>query len=138
MQPIAYLFFQGHCRDAMTRYGQIFGSAPEIMDFADMPETDRAQMPGVPDDAVMHCALPVGEGWLYASDDPSGSGPAMAGCEVCLSLPDEAETRRVWDALADGGEVRMPLSPMFWTPLFGSLTDRFGIRWMIMADGPTP
>jgi len=58
----------------------------------------------------------------------------MAGCNVCVSLAGDDETRRVFDALAEGGVVRMPLSPMFWTSLFGTLTDRFGVRWMIMAD----
>ena len=136
MQPIAYLFFKDTCRAAMTRYGEVFGTKPEFMNFADMPEADRAQMPGVADDAVMHCGLQIGEGWLYASDDPSGEAPVMSGCNICLALPDEAETRRVWEALADGGEARMPLTAMFWTPLFGTLTDRFGVRWMIMTDAP--
>jgi len=138
MQPIAYLFFKDTCREAMTRYGEIFGTEPEIMAFGDMPEEDRAQMPGVAADAVMHASLPVGEGWLFASDDPIGPAPVMSGCNVAVALPDEAETRRVWEALAEGAEVRQDLEPMFWTPLFGTLTDRFGIRWMIMTDSPTP
>lgn len=76
----------------------------------------------------------MGDGVIFASDDPSGDTPAMAGCNVAVSLDGEAETRRVWEALADGGEVRMALSPTFWTPLFGTLTDRFGTRWMIMQE----
>lgn len=138
MQPIAYIFFKDQCRAAMSRYGEIFGTTPEIMTFSDMPAEDQAQMPGVSADAVMHCALPIGEGWLYASDDPFGEPPVMSGCNVSISLPDEAETRRVWDALADGAEVRMELGPESWAPLFGTLTDRFGIRWMVMCDGPAP
>ena len=134
MQPIPYVFFKDQARAAMTRYGEVFGNAPEIMSFKDMPEEDRAQMPGVPDDAVMHAGVAIGDGWLFASDDPSGETPEMAGCNVCVSLAGDDETRRVFDALAEGGEVRMPLSPMFWTSLFGTLTDKFGVRWMIMAD----
>ncbi|WP_371171346.1 VOC family protein [Aliiroseovarius sp. 2305UL8-7] len=134
MQPIPYLFFNGNCREAMTHYGMIFGKGPEIMSFEDMPEADRASMPGVPDDAVMHAGLAIGDGWLFASDDTTGDTPQMAGCNVCVSLAGDDETRRVFDALADGGDVRMPLSPMFWTSLFGTLTDKFGTRWMIMAD----
>ena len=136
MQPISYLFFNTESRAAMTRYGEIFGATPEIMPFAAIPDEDKAQMPGVPDDAVMHAALKVGEGWIYASDDPSGNSPAMAGCSIALSLPDAAETRRVWEALAEGGEIRMPLEPAFFAPLFGSLSDRFGVRWMILQDDP--
>ncbi|WP_289042635.1 VOC family protein [uncultured Aliiroseovarius sp.] len=134
MQPIPYVFFKDNCRDAVTRYGEIFGATPDIMSFKDMPEEDRNQMPGVPDDAVMHASVAIGDGMLFASDEPSGEMPEMTGCNVCLSLPDEAETKRVFNALADGGDVRMPLGLMFWTPLFGTLTDKFGVRWMIMAD----
>lgn len=136
MTPIPYVFFKDQCREAVTTYGRIFGSAPHIMAFSDMPEADRAQMPGVPDDLVMHAAVQIGEGWLYASDDPSGETPPMAGCNVSVELPDAEETRRVWEALAEGAEVRMPLTPVFWAPLFGALTDRFGIRWMIMQANP--
>ncbi len=134
MQPIPYLFFKDTCREAVETYGRIFGSEPDIMGFAAMPEEAKAGMPGVPDDAVIHASVKVGDGMIFASDDPSGETPKMAGCNVALSLDGAAETRRVWDALAEGGEIRMPLSPTFWTPLFGTLTDRFGVRWMIMQD----
>ena len=126
MQPIAYLFFKDSCREAMTRYAEVFGTVPEFMSFSDMPEDVQAQMPGVPADLVMHCALPVGDGWLYASDDPSGDAKPMAGCNVAVSMPTDDETRRVYAALSDGGEVRMPLEPAFWTSLFSAFTDRFG------------
>ena len=136
MQPTPYLFFHDNCREAMETYGRIFGETPEIMPFSAMPPEAQAQMPGMPADAVMHAALKIGDGWIYASDDPSGETPAMAGCNINLSFASETETRRVWDALAEGAEVRMPLKPEFFAPLFGALTDRFGIRWMIMQDMP--
>lgn len=135
MQPIPYLFFNTGCADAMRFYARVLGSPePEIMPFAAMPEEVRNSMPAFPDDAVMHAALKVGDGWIFASDDPSGDTPAMAGISLNLSFPTEEEARRVFDAFAEGGEVRMPLEPAFWTALFGTLTDRFGIRWMIMVD----
>ena len=138
MQPIAYLFFHNTCREAMDFYAEVFGTTPEYMNFSDMPEEVQAQMPGVPADLVMHCALPVGEGWLYASDDPSGTTAAMDGCNVAVSMPTDDETRRVYDALSEGGEVRQPLEPAFWTSLFSAFTDRFGIRWMVMSESPPP
>ena len=136
MQPIAYLFFKDQCRAAMMYYGEIFGTTPDIMTFSDMPDEDRAKMPGAPDDGVMHAALAIDAGWIYGADDPFDEMGPMEGCNLTLSLPDEAETRRVWDALADGADVRMRLTPMFFAPLFGMLTDKFGIRWMIMMDTP--
>ncbi len=133
MKPIPYVFFHGNCREAVEAYGQIFGSAPQIMTLGDMPPEAREGMPDVPTDAVMHAIVRVGNGMIYASDDPSEDAPQMAGCSIALELEGEAETRRVWDALVEGGEVRMPLAPTFWTPLFGTLSDRFGKRWMIMT-----
>ena len=138
MQPVAYLFFKGNCREAMTHYAEVFGTTPEYMNFSDMPEEVQAQMPGVPANLVMHCALPVGDGWLYASDDPSGCTAPMDGCNVAVSMPTDDETRRVHAALSDGGEIRQPLEPAFWTSLFSAFTDRFGIRWMVMSESPAP
>ena len=139
MQPIPYLFFRDTCAEAMRFYADVFRSPdPDIMSFAEMPEEDRAKMPGMPADAVMHAALKIGGGWLFASDDPTGQTPAMAGASVSVSLPTADEAKRVWGLLAEDGEVRMPLAPTFWTPAFGALTDRFGTRWMIMADSPPP
>jgi PhnB protein len=136
MQPIPYLFFTNTAREAFETYGRIFGAKPEIMAFSDMPGDEAEAMPGVPPDAVMHAALKVGAGWVYGSDDPSGQSPAMAGCNLHVEFDTEEETRRVWDRLSEGGEVRMPLEPSFWAPLFGALTDRFGPRWMI-AQAPS-
>ena len=134
MQPIPYLFFDGNCREAMETYGGIFGGTPDIMPFAAMPEEDKAQMPGVPDDAAMHASLKVGDGMVYASDDTMPDRTVMTGSYVTLELDGADETRRVWDALADGGEVEMDLAPQFWTPLFGTVRDRFGTRWMLMQQ----
>ena len=139
MQPIPYLFFNHGCAEAIRLYADVFGAPePEIMPFSAMPEEDRATMPGVPEDAVMHAAVQIGDGWIFASDDPSGQSPAMAGASVSVTLPTVDEARRVFHRLAEGGEVRMAMEPTFWTPAFGTLTDRFGTRWMIMADSPPP
>ncbi|MGR3323090.1 MAG: VOC family protein [Pseudooceanicola sp.] len=136
MQPNIYLFFNGTCAEAMRTYGRIFGAEPEILPASTMPPEVKAQMPGMPDDAVMHAALQVGDGWIYASDDFEGTNPPMAGCSLSVGLSTVEETTRVFDALAEGGEVRQPLRAEFFSPAFGALTDRFGTRWMIMADQP--
>src|SRR6056297_1652538 len=136
MQPVPYLFFHTDARAAFETYGRIFGATPEIIGFDALPDAEGAGMPSVPADVVMHAALRVGDGWIYGSDDPSGESARMAGCNVHVEFGTEAETRRVWDGLAEAGEVRMPLAETFWTPLFGALTDRFGIRWMISQAGP--
>ena len=135
MPATPYLFFKGTCREAFATYARVFGSPePEIMTFSALPEADRAQMPDLPDYAVMHASMKIGDSQVFGSDDLMGEFVPMAGCSLAATLPDEAATRAAFEALSEGGEVRMPLSPMFWTPLFGTLTDRFGIRWMIMTE----
>jgi len=131
---LPYLFFSGDCREAFTRYHEIFGGDLTIMGNGDAPESDR--MPSVPDDFVMHAAIVLpGGGVLMGSDDPSGTGGPKTGVSVNVSLDDEAETKRVFDALADGGSVDMPLEPTFFAPLFGSLRDRHGVSWLVGVAG---
>jgi PhnB protein len=137
MQPVPYLFFRNNCAEAMRFYAQTFGSGEaQIMTFSDAPKEVLDQMPGVDPGTVMHSALNVGDGWIFASDDPTGEFQPMAGTSVNLSFPTLEEAQRVFAALSEGGEVRMPLSPTFWSAGFGALTDRFGTRWMIMVDTP--
>ncbi|MDO6586516.1 VOC family protein [Salipiger sp. 1_MG-2023] len=127
-----YLFFDGTCREAMSRYAQILNlPAPQFLSLSDLPPDEQAKMPGLPADAVMNCMISFEDSVIMGSDDAE-AGP-MAGCSLTLTLPDADEAKRVFEALAEGGEVRMALEPTFWSPAFGTLTDRYGIRWMIMA-----
>jgi PhnB protein len=132
MQPIPYVFLPGNCREAFGFWAEVFRADPPEIVAAD------DQMPGVPTGAVMHAALKIGAGWIYGSDDYSPEGaPPMAGASISLSLPDAEEARRVFAALADGGEVRQPMIETFFSPAFGLCSDRFGVRWMILAE-PAP
>jgi PhnB protein len=130
-----YLFFAGTCREAFTRYHEIFGGDLTLLTGADAPEgeappTDMA-------DLIMHAALMVDGNLLMASDDPTTDQPGpVQGMQVNVNLPDAAEASRVFDALADGGEVRQPLIETFFSPAFGMCVDRFGTPWMITADPP--
>lgn len=134
MHVTPYLFFNGTCRAAMTFYAQVLGAeAPVIMAFADMPEADRAGMPGVPEDAVMHARVTHGDLVIMASDDMAANFTPMAGNSVQLTADTADEARRIFTAFAEGGEVRMPMAEMFWVEAFGLLSDRFGTRWMISA-----
>lgn len=131
-----YLVFTDTTRAAMTRYHEIFGGDLDIMGIDDMPAEDAEQMPfEAPPGFVMHAALSFGDGnLLMASDDPSGDGGAMTGFSVNVTLTDQDEARRVFAALADGGEIEMPLGETFWSPLFGTCRDQFGVSWMVNVD----
>jgi PhnB protein len=128
-----YLFLTGTCREAFTRYQEILGGELEIMSNADAPA--EARMPGAADDAVMHAAitLPNG-GLLMGSDDPTGDGGPMKGLAVHLSVAEEAEAKRIFDALAESGELQMPFEATFWSKGFGACVDRFGVPWMVSVE----
>ena len=131
-----YLFFSGNCAAAFQRYQEIFGGDLRVMRNADVPE-GVDQMPGDPD-LVMHASLTVGDGLLMGSDDPSGDDGPKSGSAVAYTAPDEAEGKRVFEALADGGEASMPFGATFWSTGFGSCTDRFGVPWMVDTIGEPP
>jgi len=127
-----YLFFHGNCADAFARYQEIFGGELVLIKAADMPEAERP--PAGADDLIMHAALKLGDELLMASDDPTdGAGPVQ-GMMVNYSVSDSGEAKRIFDALAEGGEVRLPLGPTSWSPAFGMCVDRFGTPWMVSAD----
>jgi predicted 3-demethylubiquinone-9 3-methyltransferase (glyoxalase superfamily) len=53
-----------------------------------------------------------------------------------VTLPDRADLDRLWDGLAEGGEVLMPLDAYPWSPRYGWLTDRWGLAWQLYLGDP--
>jgi len=87
-------------------------------------------------DKIMHARLTVGDETLMGSDAPPGRYEAMKGFSVTLGIADPADAERIFQALAQGGTVRMPIQPTFWAQRFGMLVDRFGTPWMINCEQP--
>jgi len=89
----------------------------------------------------MHVELPIlGGHVLLGTDAPESMGFTLTpGNNVPINLePDTgAETERLFEAHSDGGKIEMPLQEMFWGGYFGSLTDRFGVRWMFNCASKT-
>ena len=130
-----YLFFGGRCEEALAFYVGALGATVEIlMRYSESPEPPPPGMlaEGYAD-KIMHATLRVGEAVLMASDG-CGEAADFRGFRISLALPDADQAREAFTALADGGEVQMPLVPTFWAAQFGMLTDRFGIGWMITVD----
>jgi PhnB protein len=127
-----YLFFGGSCRQAFTRYQEVFGGELQVMSMSDAPEGEAPE--GVPADLVMHASLTWGDNLLMASDDPSPDFQPPRGMAVNVSVDDVDEATRIFEALAEGGEVTMELAETFWAPIFGACIDRFGTNWMVNAE----
>jgi PhnB protein len=134
-----YLAFAGNCREAFTRYREIFGGELVLLTMGDVPADAGPPPPGTDPDTIMHAALMTPDALLMGADDPTGSfqGNVNGICVNC-SLSDPAEAKRAFDALAEGGEVQQPMSETFFSPAFGMCTDRFGVPWMVMVDAPMP
>jgi PhnB protein len=130
-----YLTFGGNCREALTRYHEIFGGDLVVMTMAEMPGAE-GEMPEEMADLVMHAALTFGDNLLMASDDPTGGFDGVRGMNVNYEVAGVDEAKRVFEALAEGGEVTMPAGETFWSPMFGMCIDRFGVPWMVSAEAP--
>jgi PhnB protein len=129
-----YLMFGGNCRDAFSRYHEIFGGQLDVLSMKDMPAGEP--VPAGQEDLVMHAALTLGDDVLMGSDDPTAEDFRVQGMQVNYTVGDVDEAKRVFEALVDGGEVTLPIGPTFWSPMFGMCVDRFGTPWMVGAEPP--
>jgi len=130
-----YLFFEGRCKEALDFYTKALGAKVEmIMRYSESPEPPPpGKLPPGSEQKVMHAVLRIGDARMLASDGLCSGKPDFGGFSLCLTAPKEADARRMFNALADGGKVQMPLSKTFYSPCFGMVTDRFGIGWMILV-----
>ena len=131
IQP--YLFFNGRCEEAVEFYKKALGAEVQMMmRYKECPEPippDRVP-PGF-ENKIMHASFRIGESTVMASDGCSTDKTNFQGFSLSVSVATEAEADRVFAALSEGGQVRMPLAKTFWSPRFGMLEDRFGVGWMV-------
>ncbi len=132
-----YLFLGGHCQEAIDFYRQAVGAEVQMqMLYRDSPDpTPPGMLPPGFESKVMHATLSIGGDVLMMSDG-AGEPLAFQGFSLSLAFPSEAEARRAFDALAEGGQVQMPITETFWSPCFGMLKDRFGVGWMVTVTAP--
>lgn len=136
MQVQTYLSFNGRCEEALAFYQQTLGAKlGMVMRFKDSPDPLPPGM-NVPPEGVMHSELTIGETKLMASDG-CNTASGFGGFSLSISAADEAEATRVFAALAAGGKIDMPLGKTFWSPCFGTLTDKFGVSWLVNVE-PVP
>ena len=136
MQLQSYLFFDGRCEEAIEFYKKALGAEVEgLMRFKDCPEPIPAgSVPPGSENKVMHASLRIGDTNVMASDSRCSGQPHFDGFALTLTAADAAEADRLFAALADGGEVRMPLGKTFFSPRFGMVADRFGVSWMVLVE----
>ncbi len=132
---VPYLYFNGNAREAITFYADAFKvEMPEIMRLGDMPPDPANPLPEEAGDLVMHAALQVADSVIMFSDSFGQTVNMDGNISMMLTLKDEDKLRSYWNALTIDGKVDMELTQTFWAPLFGSLTDKFGVAWQFGLD----
>lgn len=122
-----YLFFDGNCREAMKFYQGIFGGALQMQTFGEVDNSCPVAMK----DRIMHASLMGGEVNFMGSDGP-GNLPLGAGkVSLALSGSEEQKLRKIFEDLGKGGKINMPLEKQVWGDIYGDLTDKFHVTWMV-------
>ena len=137
MQIEPYLFFDGRTEEALEFYKKKLGAKVEfMMRYKENP--DPKYNPPGSDEKVMHSLFRIGDTPVMASDGNCQGKPNFQGFALTLNAANAAEAKQRFEALAEGGQVQMPLGETFFAKNFGMVADRFGVNWMVMAEPKNP
>lgn len=137
MQFTPYLNFNGTCREAFVYYQKhLGGDIPMTMTYGETPGEPNPAFTDETRKHIAHTRLVVGDFAIMGSDNPPTMQSSMVNEVVTISyfVPNAAEAERVFKALSDKGEVRMPLQQTFFAHRFGMAIDQFGVKWMVNCE----
>ena len=145
MQVQPYIFFEGRCEEAVNFYKSALNAEiTMMMRHNENPEPQAAAAGSGPNvskikgDSIMHASFKIGDTEVMASDGMASGKPEFKGITLSLNPASEAEAKRIFTALSEGGKVNMPLSKTFYSPCFGMVADKFGVSWMVNVPGEMP
>ena len=134
MQVQSYLFFDGRCEEAIEFYKKTLGAKVEmLMRFKENPDQQPGMYPPGSEDKILHASFRIGDTMVMASDGYAKGKPEFKGFSLAVTAKTEAEADTIFNALANGGQVQMPLTKTFFSPKFGMVADKFGVGWMVMV-----
>ena len=137
MKVQAYITFAGRCEEALEFYKKSIGAeVTGLMRWKECPDAGMKPPPGF-EEKIMNAAFNIGETHLMADDGMGGNTAEFKGVTLVIEVADDAQAKRVFTALGEGGNVTMPLMKTFWTSSFGMLTDQFGVPWMVNVAAQT-
>lgn len=135
-----YINFGGNCEEAFTFYQSVFGGELQLVrfrDMKDMPDMEKLSEENL--NKIANIALPIGANTILMGDDGAGvfGNGITEGDRFSIEIEPESaeETDKLFMALSEGGEVKMPLTETGWAEKFGQCTDKYGVRWMISYTG---
>jgi PhnB protein len=134
-QPIAYLSFNGNCKEAMQFYERALGGKIELM-MSGGESPMAAHIPAESAHRILHARLVLPDGGMLFAGDCPGTMPyeGIKGFSLTLNYDTNAAAVHAFNALADGGIITMPMQPAFWAKTWGMLTDRFGCPWIVNGE----
>jgi PhnB protein len=133
VQP--YLFFDGVCEQALEFYKRTVGAKVTMM-MRNKESPDQKMCTPGNENKIMHCAFQIGDSTILASDGMCTGKPNFQGFSLSLTPASDSEAKRIFNALADGGKVQMPMDKTFFASSFGMVADKFGIGWMVYVPLP--
>ncbi|HEX7061007.1 MAG TPA: VOC family protein [Woeseiaceae bacterium] len=135
-----YLFFNGRAEEAIDFYREALGAELQmLMRFSESPDpVPEGMLPPGFENKVMHSCITVGGGSVMISDGDGSAGPAFSGFALSLEADDGEQLRSWFDALSEGGRIKMPVGKTFFAELFGMVTDKFGVDWMLIVPADMP
>lgn len=132
-----YLMMDGNAKEAIQFYEKALDAKVLFSQtFGEMPENPEFPLPAEAKDRVSHAMVKVGEADLMFSDIFPGQ-PHQIGDQVtiCISTSDVDKSKQIYEALQEGGQVKMPLQETFFSPAYGIVTDKFGVTFQIYTEG---
>ncbi|AOF91771.1 VOC family protein [Sinorhizobium sp. RAC02] len=131
MKFVAYLSFDGRCREAFEFYAKVLGGKiVAMLSHGETPAGEHVSREW--QDKIINAHLIVGDQELMGADSPPEmGGGAKGGFNISIQIDKEKDAERIFDAFADGGTVIMPFETTFWAKKFGMVTDKYGTPWMI-------
>ena len=131
VQP--YLSFEGRAQEAIDFYKGALGATVDmVMQFKDAPPDMQGQMSPEANDKIMHAAFHIGDTQVMASDGQCSGKASFSGIALTLNAASNGEAEKLFNALAQGGKVNMPMSETFFAHRFGMVADKFGVGWMVL------
>ena len=131
VQP--YLSFEGRAQEAIDFYKSALGATVDaVMHFKDAPPEMQSQMSPGSKDKIMHSAFHIGDTQVMATDGQCSGKASFSGITLTLNAASNGEAEKLFNALAQGGKVNMPMSETFFAHRFGMVADKFGVGWMVL------
>ncbi|AJE97158.1 VOC family protein [Pandoraea apista] len=140
MQVHSYLFFEGRCEEAITFYEKTLGAKRRaLMRYSENPGScPEGMLPPGSENKIMHGEFTLGDSMVMVSDGMVSGKPKFDGFSLSVDFADVGAAEKAFNALADGGQINMPLGETFFAKTFGMVKDRFGVNWMVIVPKEMP